>query len=45
MGIIKYLTELTDTPDITPLRNGDPRIYDFVARCLNIDPRQRPSAS
>lgn len=44
MGIIKYLTELTDTPDLSPLFSGNPLIYEFAKSCLDIDPHNRPSA-
>ncbi|CBZ14572.1 putative protein kinase [Leishmania braziliensis MHOM/BR/75/M2904] len=44
MGIIKYLTELTDTPDLSPLFTGNPLVYEFVKSCLDIDPQNRPTA-
>ncbi|CCW59840.1 unnamed protein product [Phytomonas sp. EM1] len=44
MGIIKYLSELTDTPDLSPLFSGNPLIYEFVKACLEINPEHRPSA-
>lgn len=44
MGIIKYLTELTDTPDLSPLFSANPLVYEFVKSCLDIDPRNRPTA-
>ncbi|KAL7698651.1 protein kinase [Lotmaria passim] len=44
MGIIKYLTELTDTPDLSPLFSGNPLVYEFVKSCLDIDPQNRPTA-
>ncbi|KAG5506441.1 hypothetical protein JKF63_05944 [Porcisia hertigi] len=44
MGIIKYLTELTDTPDLSPLFSGNPLVYEFVKSCLDVDPQNRPTA-
>ncbi|CAG9573147.1 putative protein kinase [Leishmania major strain Friedlin] len=44
MGIIKYLTELTDTPDLSPLFSGNPLVYEFVKNCLDVDPQNRPTA-
>ncbi|KPI88778.1 putative protein kinase [Leptomonas seymouri] len=44
MGIIKYLTELADTPDLSPLFSGNPVVYEFVKSCLDIDPKNRPTA-
>jgi serine/threonine protein kinase/CRP-like cAMP-binding protein len=44
MGIIKYLTELTDTPDLSPLFSGNPLVYEFVKSCLEINPQDRPTA-
>ncbi|KAG5480712.1 hypothetical protein CUR178_05847 [Leishmania enriettii] len=44
MGIIKYLTELTDTPDLSPLFSGNPLVYEFVKSCLDLDPQSRPTA-
>ncbi|KPA75322.1 putative protein kinase [Leptomonas pyrrhocoris] len=44
MGIIKYLSELTDTPDLSPLFSGNPLVYEFVKSCLDIDPKNRPTA-
>ncbi|KAG5506771.1 hypothetical protein GH5_05985 [Leishmania sp. Ghana 2012 LV757] len=44
MGIIKYLTELTDTPDLSPLFSGNPLVYEFVKSCLDVDPQSRPTA-
>ncbi|KAG5479998.1 hypothetical protein LSCM1_06417 [Leishmania martiniquensis] len=44
MGIIKYLTELTETPDLSPLFSGNPLVYEFVKSCLDVDPQSRPTA-
>lgn len=44
VGIIKYVADLSDEPDITPLASHHPLLYQFVRECLQVDPLSRPTA-
>ncbi|KAH9601199.1 PAS fold [Trypanosoma melophagium] len=44
MGIFFYVGRLTGTPDLSPIEDGDPLVYSFIASCLNADPELRPEA-
>ena len=45
MVFMKYVCELTEAPDLSPLFELDPLIFEFVKSCLEPDPEKRPSAS
>lgn len=44
MGLMSYVTGLTDIPDLAPLFDLPPSVIEFVSACLNPDPAKRPTA-
>ena len=43
-GLLKYVTTLCDSPDLSPLFQ-DPAVFAFVRACLDVEPAKRPTAS
>ncbi|CCW65300.1 unnamed protein product [Phytomonas sp. EM1] len=43
-GLTKYITTLSDTPDLSPLFDFPPCLTEFVSACLNPQPEQRATA-
>ncbi|KAG5483074.1 hypothetical protein LSCM4_07289 [Leishmania orientalis] len=43
-GLTKFITSLTDVPDLSPLFKCHPSVVEFVSACLNPDPSQRATA-
>ncbi|KAG5509141.1 hypothetical protein JKF63_06150 [Porcisia hertigi] len=43
-GLTKFITSLTDVPDLSPLFKCHASIVEFVSACLNPDPNQRATA-
>ncbi|RNF19384.1 putative protein kinase [Trypanosoma cruzi] len=44
-GVMMYVTNLHDIPDLSPLFDGPPSIVEFVSACLNPDPSKRATAA
>jgi serine/threonine protein kinase/CRP-like cAMP-binding protein len=44
MGLFAYVSELKDTPDLSPLFSKAPVVFEFVKACLEVDPLSRASA-
>lgn len=44
MGLIRYISELTECPDLSPLFQKPPAVFEFVKACLDPDPDSRPTA-
>ncbi|KAF8277208.1 putative STE group serine/threonine-protein kinase [Trypanosoma cruzi] len=44
MGIFVYVSKLTDTPDLSVIKDENPLLYAFIESCLCIDPDKRPTA-
>ncbi|RNF25377.1 putative protein kinase [Trypanosoma conorhini] len=45
VGLLAYVTNLHDTPDLSPLFDGPPSVVEFVSACLNPDPSKRATSS
>ena len=45
MGIIKFVSELTQTPDLSPLFQCSPLLFELVKACFELDPSLRPTAT
>ncbi|RNF07976.1 putative protein kinase [Trypanosoma rangeli] len=43
-GLLAYVTNLHDTPDLSPLFDGPPSVVEFVSACLNPDSSKRATA-
>ncbi|CCD20004.1 protein kinase, putative [Trypanosoma vivax Y486] len=45
VGLMKYITGIRNTPELSLLFDEPPCITEFVAACLNPDPSKRPTAA
>nr|ACI16059.1 protein kinase [Bodo saltans] len=44
VGLMSFVTGLTDIPDLSPLFDLPPSVIEFVSACLHPDPAKRPTA-